>query len=165
MATIRRVNKTVPKKKGKILLGAIADDIAGATDLCYTLVGQGMRTIQEIGIPQKDKVVRDADAVVIALNTRTAPPKMRYANLLRRFVGYRHAVRNRYILNTVRLSIPPTGAISGPSPMRFSTPWEKTSQSSVRHFQAPGVPCFKVTFSSANSCSPVHSCAPIQRHR
>ena len=75
MATIRRVNKTVPKKKGKILLGAIADDIAGATDLCYTLVGQGMRTIQEIGIPQKDKVVRDADAVVIALNTRTAPAK------------------------------------------------------------------------------------------
>ena len=75
MAKITRVRKAPPKGKNKILLGAIADDIAGATDLCDTLVGQGMRTVQEIGVPDKKLVPRDADAVVIALNTRTGPAK------------------------------------------------------------------------------------------
>ena len=63
------------KGKRGILLGAIADDIAGATDLCDTLVGQGMRTVQEIGVPRQDEAALDADAVVIALSTRTGPAK------------------------------------------------------------------------------------------
>ncbi len=52
MAKSRRVKATKAKGKSKILLGAIADDIAGATDLCDVLVGQGMRTVQEIGVPR-----------------------------------------------------------------------------------------------------------------
>lgn len=75
MAKIRRVKATKAKGKNKILLGCIADDIAGATDLSYTLVSQGMRTVQEIGVPHKDLTIKDADAIVIALNTRTAPAK------------------------------------------------------------------------------------------
>lgn len=78
----RRVKATKAKGKNKILLGATADDIAGATDLCDTLVGQGMRTVQEIGVPGKDVVARDADAIVIALNTRTGPAKTAIRQLL-----------------------------------------------------------------------------------
>ncbi|MDP6475239.1 MAG: four-carbon acid sugar kinase family protein [Alphaproteobacteria bacterium] len=75
MAKTRRVKATKAKGKSKILLGAIADDIAGATDLCDVLVGQGMRTVLEIGVPRNDEPALDADAVVIALSTRTGPAK------------------------------------------------------------------------------------------
>ncbi|MEO9191997.1 MAG: 3-oxo-tetronate kinase [Acetobacteraceae bacterium] len=56
-----------------MLLGAIADDFTGATDLASTLVRNGMRTVQLIGVPRAVDPVPDADAVVIALKSRTAP--------------------------------------------------------------------------------------------
>src|SRR6202012_3501605 len=56
-----------------MLLGAIADDFTGATDLCSMLVRGGMRTVQLIGVPQPADPVPDADAVVVALKSRTAP--------------------------------------------------------------------------------------------
>ena len=56
-----------------MLLGAIADDFTGATDLCSMLVRGGMRTVQLIGVPQPDDPAPDADAVVVALKSRTAP--------------------------------------------------------------------------------------------
>ena len=56
-----------------ILLGAIADDMTGATDLANTLVRQGMRTVQLIGVPGAGEQVLDADAIVIALKSRTIP--------------------------------------------------------------------------------------------
>ncbi|MEO9190387.1 MAG: four-carbon acid sugar kinase family protein, partial [Acetobacteraceae bacterium] len=56
-----------------MLLGAIADDFTGATDLASTLVRNGMRTVQLIGVPRAGDPVPDADAVVIALKSRTAP--------------------------------------------------------------------------------------------
>jgi len=54
-----------------MLLGAIADDFTGATDLANTLVRQGMRTVQLIDVPSADSTLDDADAVVIALKSRT----------------------------------------------------------------------------------------------
>ncbi|MFD4835874.1 3-oxo-tetronate kinase [Achromobacter sp. NPDC058515] len=55
-----------------IKLGCIADDFTGATDLANNLVRAGMRTVQAIGIPGAP--LRDeADAVVVALKTRTLP--------------------------------------------------------------------------------------------
>lgn len=56
-----------------ILLGCIADDFTGATDLCNTLVKEGMRTVQLIGVPGPGLPVPEADAVTIALKSRTAP--------------------------------------------------------------------------------------------
>ena len=56
-----------------MLLGAIADDFTGATDLCSMLVRGGMRTVQLIGVPGLNDVPPDADAVVVALKSRTAP--------------------------------------------------------------------------------------------
>ena len=58
-----------------MLLGAIADDFTGATDLCSMLVRGGMRTVQLIGVPSGDLPVPDADAVVVALKSRTAPAR------------------------------------------------------------------------------------------
>jgi uncharacterized protein YgbK (DUF1537 family) len=55
-----------------VLLGAIADDFTGATDLANTLVRQGMRTVQLIGVPAR-RAPHDVDAVVVALKSRTIP--------------------------------------------------------------------------------------------
>ncbi len=56
-----------------ILLGCIADDYTGATDLANTLVRQGMRTVQFFGPPGPGNTVPETDAVVIALKSRTNP--------------------------------------------------------------------------------------------
>jgi uncharacterized protein YgbK (DUF1537 family) len=56
------------------LLGCIADDFTGATDLANMLVRGGMRTVQSIGIPSAQVTAGlDADAIVIALKSRTTP--------------------------------------------------------------------------------------------
>ena len=55
----------------KLMLGCIADDFTGATDLANTLVRQGMRSVQLIGVPDGDLAVGDVDAIVIALKSRT----------------------------------------------------------------------------------------------
>ena len=57
-----------------VLLGAIADDFTGATDLCNTLVRRGMRTVQLIDVPAPETNILDAEAVVVALKSRTIPP-------------------------------------------------------------------------------------------
>lgn len=55
-----------------LILGCIADDFTGGTDLAGMLVKAGMRTVQMIGVPQ-EPIGGDVDAVVIALKSRTAP--------------------------------------------------------------------------------------------
>jgi len=57
------------------LLGCIADDFTGATDLANTLVRNGMRTVQIIGVPCAGAVqdLAEADALVVALKSRTIP--------------------------------------------------------------------------------------------
>ena len=81
-----------------MILGVIADDFTGATDVASMLVRAGMRTIQVIGVPDvapqlqrgaphrppegahpawggpaPDGPAPDADAIVVALKTRTVP--------------------------------------------------------------------------------------------
>jgi len=53
------------------LLGCIADDFTGATDLANTLVKGGMTAVQVIGVPRGP--LPEADAVIVALKSRTAP--------------------------------------------------------------------------------------------
>ena len=57
----------------KPLLGCIADDFTGATDLANNLVRAGMRTVQTIGVPDAS-VQGDVDALVVALKSRTVAP-------------------------------------------------------------------------------------------
>jgi uncharacterized protein YgbK (DUF1537 family) len=56
----------------KLLLGCIADDFTGATDLANNLVRAGMRVVQAIGVPG-EPLDTEADAVVVALKSRTLP--------------------------------------------------------------------------------------------
>lgn len=56
-----------------IVLGAIADDFTGATDLANNLVRGGMRCLQVIGMPQQEIDLTDVDAVVVALKSRSCP--------------------------------------------------------------------------------------------
>jgi 3-dehydrotetronate 4-kinase len=56
-----------------MLLGCIADDLTGATDLALMLTRAGMRTVQVMGVPVPGTTFGDADAVVVALKSRTNP--------------------------------------------------------------------------------------------
>ena len=56
-----------------ILLGCIANDFTGATDLANNLVRTGMRVVQTIGVPA-GPLATEADAVVVALKSRTVKP-------------------------------------------------------------------------------------------
>ncbi|HIF9182381.1 TPA: 3-oxo-tetronate kinase [Photobacterium damselae] len=55
-----------------MLLGVIADDFTGATDIAGFLVENGMRTIQLSGVPNYETKI-EADAVVISLKSRSCP--------------------------------------------------------------------------------------------
>jgi uncharacterized protein YgbK (DUF1537 family) len=57
----------------QVLLGCIADDFTGATDLANNLVRAGMRVLQTIGVPQESVDV-EVDAVVVSLKSRTIAP-------------------------------------------------------------------------------------------
>jgi uncharacterized protein YgbK (DUF1537 family) len=59
---------------GTPVLGCIADDFTGATDLANNLVRGGMRVVQTIGVPQNEpahSLDGEADAIVVALKSRT----------------------------------------------------------------------------------------------
>jgi len=74
-----------------VLLGAIADDFTGATDLCNTLVRRGMRCVQLIGVPAPGAAIPDAEAVVVALKTRTVPAAEAIAQSLAALGWLQHA--------------------------------------------------------------------------
>src|SRR5436309_13618314 len=63
------------------LLGCIADDFTGGTDLAGMLVKHGMRTVQMICVPQGPHP-EDADAIVVALKSRTTAPEHAVAESL-----------------------------------------------------------------------------------
>lgn len=58
-----------------MLLGCIADDLTGATDLALMLTRAGMRTVQVMDVPGPSDRLDGFDAVVVALKTRTCPVK------------------------------------------------------------------------------------------
>ena len=64
-----------------LLLGCIADDFTGATDLANNLVRAGMRVVQTIGVPDAP-LPADCNAVVIALKSRTIAPQEAVAQSL-----------------------------------------------------------------------------------
>ena len=56
-----------------MILGCIADDLTGATDLALMLSREGLRTLQSTGVPRQTIDLTTFDAVVIALKSRTIP--------------------------------------------------------------------------------------------
>ena len=57
-----------------MLIGCIADDLTGATDLGVTLAREGLSVTQVNGVPGAGLDMPAADAVVVALKSRTNPP-------------------------------------------------------------------------------------------
>src|SRR5665213_1199638 len=55
------------------ILGCVADDLTGATDLCNNLVRAGMRVALTVDVPRSTGSLPD-DAIVVALKSRTIPP-------------------------------------------------------------------------------------------
>ena len=70
-----------------VLLGCIADDFTGATDLASMLVRHGMATVQLIGVPADGVDPGDAQAVVVALKSAPSSPIRRSASRSRRSRG------------------------------------------------------------------------------
>jgi 3-dehydrotetronate 4-kinase len=56
-----------------MLLGVVADDLTGATDVALMLQRAGMRVVQVIGVPRSAAALPEAQAVVVSLKSRTSP--------------------------------------------------------------------------------------------
>ena len=81
-------------------LGAIADDLTGATDLAIVLTSSGFRTAVvpgEVMAGGPPSSVDDADAVVVALKSRTAPVEQAVAESLAALDGLRGAGCTRFL--------------------------------------------------------------------
>jgi len=81
-------------------LGIVADDFTGATDIASMLVRGGLRTVQLIGVPGTTVPAEaaDADAVVVALKSRTAPVADAVAESLAALRWLQGAGAERFIL-------------------------------------------------------------------
>ena len=58
-----------------LLLGVVADDYTGASDLANALTRNGLATIQTIGVPA-ELDLPDVDAIVVALKSRSIDPAL-----------------------------------------------------------------------------------------
>lgn len=56
------------------MLGVIADDFTGASDIASFLEENGFRTVQMNGVPQQE-ITEKVDAIVISLKSRSNPPE------------------------------------------------------------------------------------------
>src|SRR3954466_8411992 len=71
-----------------MILGIVADDFTGATDIASTLAsspyaGYGIRTTQFIGVPESSADETNCDAGVIALKSRSISPRLAVEQSLR----------------------------------------------------------------------------------
>ncbi|MFD5090253.1 3-oxo-tetronate kinase [Amycolatopsis thailandensis] len=73
------------------VLGAIADDFTGATDVAVAFRRGGLRTVLFFGVPSEGKVIPPHDAIVIALKSRAIPAAEAVSTSLRAL----HWLRNR----------------------------------------------------------------------
>lgn len=80
------------------MLGAIADDYTGATDLATTLVGAGLRTELYFGVPDPttSDQIAPADAIVVGLKIRSAPVRDAVAESLAALEFLIHAGCTRF---------------------------------------------------------------------
>jgi 3-dehydrotetronate 4-kinase len=142
-----------------ILLGCIADDFTGATDLCNTLVKGGMRTVQLIGVPASGYPVPDADAVTIALKSRTCPVQDAIDQSLDALAWLRQAGATQILFKYCStFDSTPKGNI-GPVADALMEPSAPISPWSARPSRKPAAPSTTAISSSAKSCSPTPTCA------
>ncbi len=99
------------------LLGCIADDFTGATDLAAMLVQNGMRTTQWIGVPDAPVETDSIDAMVVALKSRTIPPAEAVAQSLAALTWLREAGCRQFLFKYCSTF---DSTVSGESSQRLS---------------------------------------------
>ena len=72
------------------MIGVIADDFTGGTDVAVFLRRSGLRTIIVFGVPEADAQLPAHDALVVALKTRTIEPAKAVADSLAAAIWLRH---------------------------------------------------------------------------
>jgi uncharacterized protein YgbK (DUF1537 family) len=79
------------------ILGCVADDVTGATDLAINLVQGGLSVIQIMGVPTSEELDQiDADAIVVALKTRSIPAADAIEQSLTSLEALRHIGIDRF---------------------------------------------------------------------
>lgn len=79
-----------------MLLGCVADDLTGATDMALMLARGGLRTVQTTGVPTEPLDLSSFDAVVVALKSRTIPAPEAVDLSLRAAMFLKEAGAKRY---------------------------------------------------------------------
>jgi uncharacterized protein YgbK (DUF1537 family) len=78
-------------------IGAIADDLTGATDLGLMFSRAGLRVVQCVGVPASVKGLEDAQAIIVSLKTRTVPPDEAVARSLEALAFLMEAGADRFL--------------------------------------------------------------------
>ncbi len=79
-----------------MLLGCVADDLTGATDMALMLARGGLRTVQTTGVPEGPLDLAEVDALVVALKSRTIPAADAVAQSLRAAQFLKNVGAQRY---------------------------------------------------------------------
>ena len=79
-----------------MLLGCIADDLTGASDLALMLAREGLRTVQVIGVPKTGGPPPETEAIVVSLKSRTIPASEAVAQSLAALDWLRRAETRQY---------------------------------------------------------------------
>ena len=144
-----------------LVLGCIADDFTGATDLANNLVRAGMRVVQTIGVPA-GAARAEVDAVVVALKSRTIAPAEAVAQSLDALRWLQaQGARQIYFKYCSTFDSTPAGNI-GPVTEALMDALAPTSRSPRRPSPTTSAPCSRATCSSATCCSTRAACRTIR---
>ena len=143
------------------ILGIIADDFTGATDIAGMLVKGGMRPSRPRRAAEGHDP-DDVDAVVVALKTRSIAAKDAIAQSLEALKALQAAGCVRSSSSTARRSTRPTRATSARSATRCSMRWAANRRSTARPSPRTAAPSSSAICSSATCCCPTRTCATIR---
>ena len=134
-----------------MILGVIADDFTGASDIAAMLARDGMRAELVIGVPAEG-TASSADATIVALKSRSIPAPDAVRSHWRRYAGSRATVPGRSSSSTARPSTRPRRAIS----VRSARPWRASSAHAA---SSPAPPCPRMDArSTPATCSSKGGC-------
>ena len=147
-----------------VLLGCIADDFTGATDLAGMLVKHGMRTVQMIGVPPAAPPA-GTDAIVVALKTRTAPPEEAIASSLAALEWLRGAGCRQILFKYCSTFDSTDRGNIGPVAEALMDAWEPISRLPARPSRPTDAPYSAAICSSAMCCCTRAACRTIRSRR
>ena len=141
-----------------VLLGCIADDFTGGTDLAGMLVEGRHAHGADAGVP-RGPLPGDVDAVVVALKSRTAPVESAVADALAALDPLRAAgCRQFFFKYCSTFDSTPRGNI-GPVTEALADALAAGSLSRVPHSRRTAAQSTRATCSSATNCCRTPACA------